>query len=80
MRGEAVESINYSYFFFFRCFGETLSTLNFARRAKMIKNKAVMNEDVTGNVRELQLEIKKLKEQLAQARGNENTVDYVCEI
>jgi len=46
----------------------------------MIKNKAVMNEDVTGNVRELQLEIKKLKEQLAQARGNENTVDYVCEI
>lgn len=24
-----------------RCFGETLSTLNFARRAKMIKNKVL---------------------------------------
>uniref|UniRef100_A0A7M5WTB1 Kinesin motor domain-containing protein n=1 Tax=Clytia hemisphaerica TaxID=252671 RepID=A0A7M5WTB1_9CNID len=52
-----------------RCFGETLSTLNFARRAKMIKNKAVMNEDVTGNVRELQQEIRKLKEMLSQARA-----------
>ena len=26
-----------------RCFGETLSTLNFARRAKMIKNKVQAN-------------------------------------
>ncbi|XP_057291417.1 kinesin-like protein KIF15 isoform X3 [Hydractinia symbiolongicarpus] len=49
-----------------RCFGETLSTLNFARRAKMIKNKAVVNEDITGNVSELQAEIRKLKELLAQ--------------
>jgi len=40
--------------------------LSFARRAKMIKNKAVMNEDVTGNVPELQKEIRKLKEQLSQ--------------
>ena len=38
----------------------------------MIKNKAVMNEDVTGNVRELQQEIRKLKEMLAQARGKKN--------
>ena len=57
-------------FYLCRCFGETLSTLNFARRAKMIKNKAVINEDVTGNVPELQAEIKKLKELLSQARGN----------
>ena len=35
----------------------------------MIKNKAVINEDVTGNVPELQAEIKKLKELLSQARG-----------
>ena len=56
-------------FYLCRCFGETLSTLNFARRAKMIKNKAVINEDVTGNVPELQAEIKKLKELLSQARG-----------
>ncbi|XP_010565268.1 PREDICTED: kinesin-like protein KIF15 [Haliaeetus leucocephalus] len=49
-----------------RCFGETLSTLNFAQRAKLIKNKAVVNEDTQGNVSQLQAEVKKLKEQLAQ--------------
>ncbi|XP_007443215.2 kinesin-like protein KIF15, partial [Python bivittatus] len=48
-----------------RCFGETLSTLNFAQRAKLIKNKAVINEDTQGNVKQLQSEVKKLKEQLA---------------
>ena len=32
------------------CAGETLSTLNFAKRAKQIKNKAVINEDTTGTV------------------------------
>uniref|UniRef100_G1NGN4 Kinesin family member 15 n=1 Tax=Meleagris gallopavo TaxID=9103 RepID=G1NGN4_MELGA len=42
-----------------RCFGETLSTLNFAQRA-------VVNEDTQGNVSQLQAEVKKLKEQLAQ--------------
>ncbi|XP_017266534.1 kinesin-like protein KIF15-A [Kryptolebias marmoratus] len=50
-----------------RCFGETLSTLHFAQRAKLIKNKAVINEDTQGNVRQLQAEVRKLKEQLAQA-------------
>ncbi|XP_008943149.1 PREDICTED: kinesin-like protein KIF15, partial [Merops nubicus] len=49
-----------------RCFGETLSTLNFAQRAKLIKNKAVVNEDTQGNVSQLQAEVKKLKQQLAQ--------------
>ncbi|NXC42341.1 KIF15 protein, partial [Penelope pileata] len=49
-----------------RCFGETLSTLNFAQRAKLIKNKAVVNEDTQGNVSQLQAEVKKLKEQLSQ--------------
>uniref|UniRef100_A0A3P8U2B7 Kinesin family member 15 n=1 Tax=Amphiprion percula TaxID=161767 RepID=A0A3P8U2B7_AMPPE len=49
-----------------KCFGETLSTLQFAQRAKLIKNKAVINEDTQGNVRQLQAEVKKLKEQLAQ--------------
>ncbi|XP_053455384.1 kinesin-like protein KIF15 [Nycticebus coucang] len=49
-----------------RCFGETLSTLNFAQRAKLIKNKAVVNEDTQGNVNQLQAEVKRLKEQLAQ--------------
>ncbi|NXT38868.1 KIF15 protein, partial [Pelecanoides urinatrix] len=49
-----------------RCFGETLSTLNFAQRAKLIKNKAVVNEDTQGDVSQLQAEVKKLKEQLAK--------------
>uniref|UniRef100_A0A3Q1C3K9 Kinesin motor domain-containing protein n=1 Tax=Amphiprion ocellaris TaxID=80972 RepID=A0A3Q1C3K9_AMPOC len=50
-----------------KCFGETLSTLQFAQRAKLIKNKAVINEDTQGNVRQLQAEVKKLKEQLQRA-------------
>ena len=47
-----------------RSFGETLSTLQFAQRAKMIKNKAVINEDISGSVNQLQEEIRKLKQQL----------------
>ncbi|XP_034015546.1 kinesin-like protein KIF15-A [Thalassophryne amazonica] len=54
-----------------KCFGETLSTLHFAQRAKLIKNKAVINEDTQGNVRQLQAEVKKLKEQLAQALASQ---------
>uniref|UniRef100_A0AAR2KMY5 Kinesin-like protein n=1 Tax=Pygocentrus nattereri TaxID=42514 RepID=A0AAR2KMY5_PYGNA len=50
-----------------KCFGETLSTLQFAQRAKLIKNKAMINEDTQGNVKQLQAEVKKLKEQLASA-------------
>uniref|UniRef100_A0A8C5E1D0 Kinesin motor domain-containing protein n=1 Tax=Gouania willdenowi TaxID=441366 RepID=A0A8C5E1D0_GOUWI len=57
------------------CFGETLSTLQFAQRAKLIKNKAVINEDTQGNVRQLQAEVKKLKEQLALALTSQ-PVDY----
>ncbi|CAK6956990.1 kinesin-like protein KIF15-B [Scomber scombrus] len=54
-----------------KCFGETLSTLQFAQRAKLIKNKAIINEDTQGNVRQLQAEVKKLKEQLAQALASQ---------
>ncbi|KAM9477578.1 kinesin-like protein KIF15 isoform 2-T2 [Clarias gariepinus] len=50
-----------------KCFGETLSTLQFAQRAKLIKNRAMINEDTQGNVKQLQAEVKKLKEQLALA-------------
>nr|DBA24860.1 TPA: hypothetical protein GDO54_012458 [Pyxicephalus adspersus] len=49
-----------------KSFGETLSTLQFAQRAKLIKNKAVVNEDTQGNVSQLQAEVKKLREQLSQ--------------
>ncbi|KAG8013374.1 Kinesin-like protein KIF15-A, partial [Nibea albiflora] len=58
-----------------KCFGETLSTLQFAQRAKLIKNKAIINEDTQGNVRQLQAEVKKLKEQLAQALSSQ-PLDY----
>ena len=47
-------------------FGETLSTLKFAQRAKLIKNKAVINEDSTGSISILKEEIKRLKLALAQ--------------
>lgn len=49
-------------------FGETLSTLKFAQRAKMIRNKAVVNEDTAGSVHLLKEEIKRLKEELSTAQ------------
>jgi hypothetical protein len=55
-------------------FGETLSTLKFAQRAKQIKNKAVVNEDLSGNVELLKEQVKQLKEQL-KAQGSRPT-DY----
>ncbi|CAN1806259.1 Kinesin-like protein KIN-12C [Linum perenne] len=44
---------------------ETLSTLKFAQRAKLIQNNAKVNEDATGDVGALQRQIKQLKEQLS---------------
>mmetsp|Transcript_1154 Transcript_1154/g.2782 ORF Transcript_1154/g.2782 Transcript_1154/m.2782 type:complete len:1261 (-) Transcript_1154:2331-6113(-) len=49
-------------------FGETLSTLKFAQRAKMIRNKAVVNEDLTGNVESLKEQVRQLKEQLSKTQ------------
>ncbi|XP_056009196.1 kinesin-like protein KIF15 [Ostrea edulis] len=60
-----------------KSFGETLSTLHFARRAKLIKNKAVVNEDTQGNVLSLQQEIKRLKEQLAAFVSGNHAVQSV---
>eukprot|EP00929_Paragymnodinium_shiwhaense_P056138 TRINITY_DN28106_c0_g1_i2.p1 TRINITY_DN28106_c0_g1~~TRINITY_DN28106_c0_g1_i2.p1 ORF type:complete len:995 (-),score=205.04 TRINITY_DN28106_c0_g1_i2:63-3047(-) len=53
------------------CFGETLSTLKFAARAKHIRCAAVMNEEYSGTVESLMLEVKSLKQQLEllQSRG-----------
>ncbi|EDQ91791.1 uncharacterized protein MONBRDRAFT_14564, partial [Monosiga brevicollis MX1] len=44
-----------------KSFGETLSTLQFAQRAKLIQNRTKKNEGFTGSVAELQAEIKRLK-------------------
>ncbi|XP_053476162.1 kinesin-like protein KIF15-A [Ictalurus furcatus] len=57
-----------------KCFGETLSTLQFAQRAKLIKNKAMINEDTHGNVKQLQAEVKKLKEQLSLALSTRHNI------
>eukprot|EP00904_Undaria_pinnatifida_P004353 jgi/Undpi1/13919/HiC_scaffold_9.g03570.m1 len=48
-------------------FGETLSTLKFAQRAKMIKNQAVKNEDTRGSFDALRREVAVLRQKLAAA-------------
>ncbi|CAD8186568.1 unnamed protein product [Paramecium octaurelia] len=48
-------------------FQETLGTLKFASRAKNIKNQAVVNEEVGGNLESLKAEIKRLKNELQQS-------------
>ncbi len=47
-------------------FSETLSTLNFARRAKSIKNKAHINEDIDQKavILQYEVELKKLRRDL----------------
>ncbi|CAM9124990.1 unnamed protein product, partial [Hapterophycus canaliculatus] len=49
-------------------FGETLSTLKFAQRAKMIKNQAVKNEDTSGSFDALKRELTALRQKLAAAQ------------
>jgi kinesin family protein 15 len=50
-------------------FGETLSTLKFAQRAKLIKTRAILNEDTNGSMDQLRAEIKRLKAEVAAAKG-----------
>lgn len=45
-------------------FSETLSTLKFAQRAKLIKNRAEINEEASGNIEALKLEISRLEREL----------------
>ncbi|CAH8337077.1 unnamed protein product [Eruca vesicaria subsp. sativa] len=52
---------------------ETLSTLKFAQRAKLIQNNAKVNEDASGDVTALQQEIRKLKVQLSSLMKNHNS-------
>lgn len=51
------------------CQSETISTLRFAQRAKLIKNRAIVNQDIQGQgnddiIHQLQAEIKRLQEEL----------------
>ncbi|KAG7625578.1 P-loop containing nucleoside triphosphate hydrolase [Arabidopsis thaliana x Arabidopsis arenosa] len=52
---------------------ETLSTLKFAQRAKLIQNNAKVNEDASGDVTALQQEIRKLKVQLTSLLKNHDS-------
>ena len=47
--------------------GETLSTLQFAERAKKIKNKAVINEESSSTIHLLKQELRRVKKELADA-------------
>ncbi|CAK9206237.1 unnamed protein product [Sphagnum troendelagicum] len=47
---------------------ETLSTLKFAQRAKLIHNTAVVNEDASGDVKALRAQIQQMKDELDRMR------------
>ncbi|XP_022732377.1 kinesin-like protein KIN-12E [Durio zibethinus] len=51
------------------CSLETLSTLKFAQRAKFIKNNAVVNEDASGDVVAMRLQIQQLKKEVSRLQG-----------
>lgn len=49
---------------------ETLSTLTFARRVKLIKlNKVSINEDSSGNLESMKAEIRRLKQEIVQLKS-----------
>ncbi|GMG98384.1 hypothetical protein Nepgr_000224 [Nepenthes gracilis] len=48
---------------------ETLSTLKFAQRAKFIKNNAIVNEDASGDVLVMRMQIQQLKKEVSRLRG-----------
>ncbi|XP_028785616.1 kinesin-like protein KIN-12E [Neltuma alba] len=51
------------------CSLETLSTLKFAQRAKFIKNNAIVNEDASGDVIAMRMQIQQLKKEVSRLRG-----------
>ncbi|GAB4824578.1 hypothetical protein Ancab_007451 [Ancistrocladus abbreviatus] len=51
------------------CSLETLSTLKFAQRAKFIKNNAIVNEDASGDVIAMRLQIQQLKKEVSRLQG-----------
>lgn len=48
------------------CYPETLATLKFAESAKLVTNRAVVNENTTGTVCQLQAEIRGLRAELQE--------------
>jgi kinesin family protein 15 len=53
-------------------FQETLSTLKFAQRAKLIKNQAVVNEETGGSLEGLKAEVQRLKRELLQSQHRDS--------
>ncbi|KAL8115470.1 kinesin-like protein KIN-12E [Apium graveolens] len=51
------------------CSLETLSTLKFAQRAKFIKNHATVNEDASGDVLAMRLQIQQLKKEVSRLQN-----------
>ncbi|XP_059625052.1 kinesin-like protein KIN-12E [Cornus florida] len=51
------------------CSLETLSTLKFAQRAKFIKNHAIVNEDASGDVLAMRMQIQQLKKEVSRLRS-----------
>ncbi|CAL4944411.1 unnamed protein product [Urochloa decumbens] len=51
------------------CAAETLSTLKFAQRAKYIRNNAIINEDASGDVLSMRLQIQNLKKEVSRLQG-----------
>ncbi|XP_010045156.2 kinesin-like protein KIN-12E [Eucalyptus grandis] len=54
------------------CSLETLSTLKFAQRAKFIKNNAIINEDASGDVIAMRMQIQHLKKEVSRLRSLQN--------
>jgi len=51
------------------CLSETVATLNFAQSAKLVKNKAVVNESSSRSAAEYMAEIAELRRLIAQMQG-----------
>ncbi|KNA12210.1 hypothetical protein SOVF_127820 [Spinacia oleracea] len=51
------------------CSVETLSTLKFAQRAKFLKNNAIVNEDASGDVLAMRMQIQQLKKEVSHLRS-----------
>nr|XP_043608952.1 kinesin-like protein KIN-12B [Erigeron canadensis] len=57
------------------CRSETFSTLRFAQRAKAVKNKAVVNEQMQNDVKTLREVIRQLKDELIRMKSTGNQAD-----
>lgn len=62
------------------CLSETSSTLDFARRAKQVKNKAVVNEQGVGDVVQLQAENARLRRELQWYKVRQRALPVVCTV